>query len=311
MNDEHRGSGNKSRLTESGMDQILFILAAEMDSPAYQEVSEAADNLSAEGIHAGIIPLCEWDNTSGTYSDAFTEEPCNTLYVTDSGELLRELIQKGLAVAGYLHGDNPSEDFHGATYLLSEPQYVDADSYIKIWQRLTGRPWNILETQRLLIREMTVDDLDANYSLYADADAQRFLEPPLPDRVQEKERLEAYIGKIYGLYGYGNWAVIEKASGKLIGRAGFEPYQKGQRGLYLGYLVGAEHRGKGFAFETCSALVRYAGESLGFSCVLALTDPGNAASIALLQKLGFVPDGEEETEKGRCLRYIVGNPIQE
>ena len=57
------------------------------------------------------------------------------------------------------------------------------------------------------MREFTVDDLDGIYALY-DGQARQYLEPPSADRAREREVLEAYIDRIYGLYGFGHWAVL-------------------------------------------------------------------------------------------------------
>ena len=57
------------------------------------------------------------------------------------------------------------------------------------------------------MREFTVDDLKGIYSLYDDR-ARMFMEPPSEDRAHERAILQAYIERIYGLYGFGHWAVL-------------------------------------------------------------------------------------------------------
>ena len=309
-------------------DEIIFIIK----SAPEEEVREAVQMLAENGIPASVrragetaAPEAKPQTAQAAVQAAALEtEPesvpaakqesapnTGTLYLTDSAEVFRSLSDAGFAVVGYLHANNADESFPGADYLISEPHYVDPDSYVKIWQRLTHRPWTILETERLVIREMTAADLEENAALYKDEEASRFLTPPLADLQKEREKLEAYIDKVYGLYGYGSWAVILKENGRMIGRAGFEPYQAGQDRLRMGYLIGAEYRRQGYALEACSALVCYAVQALGFPGVCAITSPENAASKALLIKLGFTPDGSEETPEGVFDRYIVGEPIRE
>ena len=113
----------------------------------------------------------------------------------------------GFCTAGYSHAGNRSEQFRGVSYIIQEPDLVDFDSYEKIYERGAGLPWTILKTRRCLVREFTVDDLEGIYSLYDDR-ARMFLEPPSEDRAHEREILEAYIERIYGLYGFGHWAVL-------------------------------------------------------------------------------------------------------
>jgi RimJ/RimL family protein N-acetyltransferase len=113
----------------------------------------------------------------------------------------------GFCTAGYSHAGNRSEQFRGVSYIIQEPDLVDFDSYEKIYERGAGLPWTILKTRRCLVREFTVDDLEGIYSLYDDR-ARMFLEPPSEDRAHEREILQAYIERIYGLYGFGHWAVL-------------------------------------------------------------------------------------------------------
>ena len=275
------------------------------------------------------------------------------LFLCGSGQTLRGLREKGLCAAGYSHAENAGESFSGAPYVLQEPDLVDRDSYCKIYEREAGLPWTILETDRCLVREFTAEDLDGIYALYDD-EARRFLEPPSEDRAHEREILEAYIRRIYGLYGFGHWAVLEKGpepvlsgtesgtaaqgnrheekietcgsgagakagcpapggspcrSGRLIGRIGFavltaaqeqealdlgiraaEP-QRGQPWSGLdadfGFLIAASCRGQGIAEEVCRALLQYGFSALGFKRVRADARADNAASIRLLEKLGF------------------------
>ena len=276
------------------------------------------------------------------------------LFLCGSGQTLRGLREKGLCAAGYSHAENAGESFSGAPYVLQEPDLVDRDSYCKIYEREAGLPWTILETDRCLVREFTAEDLDGIYALYDD-EARRFLEPPSEDRAHEREILEAYIRRIYGLYGFGHWAVLEKepgpvlsatesgtaaqgnrheekvetcgsaagekagcpapggspgrSSGRLIGRIGFavltaaqeqealdlgiraaEP-QRGQPWSGLdadfGFLIAASCRGQGIAEEVCRALLQYGFSALGFKRVRADARADNAASIRLLEKLGF------------------------
>ena len=218
------------------------------------------------------------------------------------------------------NADNAGEDFSGAPYIVQEPDLVDADSYVKMYQRGAGLPWTILETGRCLVREFTVGDLDGIYALY-DGQARTFLEPPSDDRSREREILNAYIQRIYGLYGFGHWAVISKEEpGALIGRVGYSAITDRQEreaqalGIPLpdvdfGFLIGAPWRGRGIAEEVCRALLRYGVSELGFTCIRADARNDNAASIRLLARLGFEAAGscipEKEGESADKTLFIL------
>ena len=64
-----------------------------------------------------------------------------------------------------------------------------------------------------------------------------------------------------------------------------------------------EHQGKGYAYEVCQGILDYAGKELEFGAVQALVDENNLISIHLLEKLGFVYQGEARADR-RYLLYI-------
>lgn len=278
--------------------RIVFCLSPALGCAGRQKDMLLAEKLlPEEGIRCSVllstVPPADEPGESGPI-----------LYVTDSMQLYQKLVETGRRAAGYLHDGNRREQFGDVPYLLEEPQYVERDSYVKIWQRLSGIPWTIAETERLQIREMVPEDTDALYLLYADAEAGRFL-PPLPaDRKQEREILRAYAEKIYGLYGYGMWAVCLRNTGEVIGRIGFEPYQGGNRAVEMGYLIRADYRGQGLAKEAGEAVLHFADAYLGFPAIAVRTDSGNAPSAALALALGFREVKKDIDGRDR-IRYFI------
>ncbi len=215
----------------------------------------------------------------------------DTLFLTDSPEILKMLKAAGRYTAVYSHPGNAHCSFPGAGYLLQEPEWIDADSWQKVYEREAHLPWTILKTERCLVREFVPEDLEKLYELY-DAQAERFLTPPGADIEKERQIFEAYIKRIYPLYGFGNWAVISRESGELIGRMGFAAIVGDKEGAQaadatLGYLLAPEYRGRGIAEEVCGALCGYGFEMLGFEAILVEIDPQNTASVRLAGKLGF------------------------
>lgn len=218
------------------------------------------------------------------------------LIVTDHPGIYRKLKAEGIPAAVYSHRGNRGESFSGAEYLIEEPARVDEDSWEKIYERLHGLPWTILETPRCIVREFVPEDLEALYTLY-DAQARRFILPPDEDREHEQEILNAYIGWVYSFYGYGYWAVVQKKTRKLIGRVGYAVLSDGTvqaetgADVSFGYLLAKEVRGHGLAREVCAALLNYGFKMLGFRKILAEADEDNAVSEALLKQLGFTWTG--------------------
>jgi hypothetical protein len=152
-----------TRADEKRPGRICFLCrpARGRTDPAGAELEAARTGLAGMGFSCRIIRTGSPGQAAAAVRDM--EE---TLFVTDSAEILAALREQGKNAAGYLHGGNPGESFPGADYLIQEPGWIDADSWNKIYQRLSGYPWFILETDRCLVREFVPEDLDAIYDLY-------------------------------------------------------------------------------------------------------------------------------------------------
>lgn len=279
------------------MKRAVFILENKWRAASLADAGEALKNYRDLGFDADVIYAGTELPGAGRDGD--------TLFITDSQRLLRRLADEGAAVCAYRHGANQGEDLGGADYILMEPQWVDRDSLVKIWQRQRGLPWTILETRRCVVREFVPGDLDAVYGLYDDL-ACRFLEPPSADRKKEREILDAYIRRVYRLAGYGNWAVTDKESGALVGRMGFSFPPANWAGpdidAVYGYLVHPDFRQRGIARETGRALLDYGFEQLGFETIGADASIFNSISDKILKSFGFVSVAEEENQ-----RYYILN----
>ena len=215
------------------MKRIVILLEEKWHAESLPDAAAAVRTIREYGFDADLWVLGEQDKFTGEWPGPEQEvvdaapESYDTLFIADSARLLRQLAEAGEAFCAYSHrgnsgsnGGNTAEDLSAAEYILMEPQWVDRDSLVKIWQRQRDIPWTILETERCIVREFVPEDIDALYDLY-DEEARRFLEPPSGNRSLEREILTSYIRRVYRLCGYGHWAVICKNTGELIGRMGF------------------------------------------------------------------------------------------
>lgn len=271
------------------LSRILFILEYSWRGSSLPDASQALEEYRALGLEARIRFVKREEDPVPVMGE-LEAAGAETLCLTDSARILTALLAGGAAAAGFLHRANRAEKLKGVDYLLEEPQWLSRDSLQKVWQRQRRLPWTILETARCLVREFTAGDLEDIYLLY-DEEADRFLEAPSQNREREAEILRAYIDRIYRLYGYGQWAVLDKTGGTLIGRMGYSFPTGAEASLgadaSFGFLLRRDFRHLGIAREVCSALVRYGFEELGFTSVSAEAAPENRASDALLRELGF------------------------
>ena len=140
-------------------------------------------------------------------------------------------------------------------------------------------------TARLLLRALEPSDLDAYAAMYADAEVMRFLEDGCPlDRAAAWRSMAVHLGH-WRLRGYGQWALVERTSGELVGRAGlWQP--EGWPGLEVGWLLARPHWGHGFATEAARAALHHAFDVVGADRVISLIRPDNHPSIRVAERLG-------------------------
>ena len=167
-----------------------------------------------------------------------------------------------------------------------------------------------LQTERLLVRRFTEDDLDHLFDLDADAEVMRFINGGKPTSREEIETevLPRFLWYYDNFAGYGFWAAIEKASGEFLGWFHFRPEAGANPDEpELGYRLRRSAWGKGFATEASRALIQKGFTELGVRRVVASAMTANLASRRVMEKAGlrFVktfhqdwPEVIEGSEKG-------------
>ena len=210
----------------------------------------------------------------------------NCLFLTDQGNFVDQIQLYGGFPCVYLNAENQDQDFFHVPYVLDGLEGLTVLDLTHIYQRYAKTPWTILETERLRVREMTVEDLKSLYLLYDDEQVQKFVGLLYEDPDEELAYMEQYIETVYPFFGYGMWIVEEKETGMTIGRAGFN-FREFYEGMELGYLIGKEFRNKGYATEVCRAIVDYVKEEFHPDEIRSLTTKDNSSSKKVLEKVGF------------------------
>ena len=222
--------------------------------------------------------------------EMISQEP-GTLYVTDSEKKLKLLKRLGLPVAVWLSEDNKDQDLSEAAYAIEDPFSLEEDYFEQIYRREKGIAWDILETERCLVREMVPEDAVYFAKMYEEPAVSRYLKDYHGSVEAEEQYIRDYK-QHYRFYEYGVWSVILKETGEIIGRMGFSQMEEGDGDIPgFGYMIGTEWQGQGLAYEVCAALVEYAKEWLGMDAVQLLVDAENEKSIRLAEKLGFKDSG--------------------
>ena len=141
-----------------------------------------------------------------------------------------------------------------------------------------------LETDRLKLRAFTLDDWEPYAEMCADAEFARFLGGRPLTRAEVWENLALILGH-WSLLGYGIWALENKSTGELVGRAGLLNLP-GWPDVEVCWALSPRFWGHGFATEGARAAVGWAFEKAGLPRLVSLVHPENESSAAVARRLG-------------------------
>ena len=145
-----------------------------------------------------------------------------------------------------------------------------------------------IETERLILRPPQSQDLDGWAELMDDEEAARFIGGVQP-RAGAWRGLATMAGS-WALQGFGMFSVVEKASGRWIGRLG--PWQpEDWPGTEIGWGLVRSAWGKGYASEGAAAAIDWAATALGWVDIIHCIDPANAPSARVAERLGSIRRG--------------------
>lgn len=141
-----------------------------------------------------------------------------------------------------------------------------------------------LETSRLIIRPYCPEDLTQLHQIFSDEEVMRFSQKPCTLE-ETRALLTLFLEKKIA------WAVERKDTGLLIGHLLFSQLPREEPGIYeIGWFFRRDHWHRGYALESCQALMAYGFQTLHLHKIMAETiDP--AASGALARKLGMALEG--------------------
>lgn len=162
-----------------------------------------------------------------------------------------------------------------------------------------------LHTKRLVLRPFVEADATSLFEISQDSEVMRFIgDRSIPTMEDCWRAVAAWLGH-WELRGYGPWAVEERASGRFIGRVSlWFPY--GWPAPELGYLLGRDWWGRGYATEAAGAGLDWAFAHVNeLAEWISLVDPANHASIRVVTKLGQTPRGETELRGHRVLVFGI------
>lgn len=162
----------------------------------------------------------------------------------------------------------------------------------------------MLETERLIIRKFTFDDLPKLIELRSDTEVIRYLGG---SRLQNPEAIEkrlAFYIECYEKYGCGMCAVIWKETGEMIGWSGLQPLEDSGE-TEVGYGMIKEFWGKGIGYEAARAWLEFAFNQTNAQRIVAIAVPENVGSWRIMEKCGMKYEKTEEHYGMQCVFYAI------
>jgi ribosomal-protein-alanine N-acetyltransferase len=164
-----------------------------------------------------------------------------------------------------------------------------------------------IETERLIIREITPKDIEGMFELESDPEVLKYLGNKPLKTLEEVTARIAFIRQQYIDHGIGRWAMIEKHTGNFVGWTGFKFVTETRNGHTnyhdLGYRMIQRYWGKGYATEAAKACMGYGIDQLKLNPIYASTEFDNKASINVLIKNSFIPI-ETFTDEGILYQWF-------
>lgn len=171
----------------------------------------------------------------------------------------------------------------------------------------------VIETARLILRQNRLSDLDDRVAITNDPDFMRFV-GGVYDRQENMARILRFVGH-WVVFGFGFFAVEEKATGRHVGNLGMARFERAMGTDFddapeAGWLIAQSAEGKGYATEGMIAAMDWYSQTFGAERMVCMIDPGNAASLRVAAKLGFRPFRDAVTRGAPVILYERDAPSQ-
>ena len=169
-----------------------------------------------------------------------------------------------------------------------------------------------IETERLLLRELLLSDVDGMFELDSNPKVHLFLGNKPVKEIEESLDQIKNIQQQYKDFGIGRWAVILKETNEFIGWSGIKFIKNeinNHKNFYeIGYRFIEKHWGKGYATEAGKAFIAYAFDVMKVDAIYAYADAGNENSRRILEKLGLHYVNSFKHEEELEVWYELKNP---
>lgn len=162
----------------------------------------------------------------------------------------------------------------------------------------------VVETERLMLRYLTLDDVDAIFAVVGDAETMKFY--PQKFSREDAQRWVTRNQERYRADGCGLYAVVLKSKGEIIGDCGVLKQEiEGELLLEVGYHFRRDHWGHGYATEAAQGCMTYAFRHLGAEKVISLILAENLPSRRVAERNGMTVERQVQFHDLPHLMYAM------
>jgi len=232
------------------------------------------------------------------------------IIIEDSCNGVRAAEAARIPAIGYVNEHSGNQDLSKAYILIEGFEEIDYTFVENTYLRANGQPILIDTTNRLIIRELKIDDIPNLYRIYQNPEAKKYIDD-IDDNLEiEIEKHKAYIKNVYNFYGFGLWGVFLKETGELIGRCGIQNNEiDGKNEIEIGYLLDVNYWNNGYAVECAKSILAFAFDELHIDRIVAVIDSLNIRSIKVAERIGMKKDRDIIKNGHSCFLYTAINSI--
>lgn len=149
----------------------------------------------------------------------------------------------------------------------------------------------ILETDRLILRKMTMEDAEDLFAYGSNEEAAKYVTWDVHKTIEDSRNFIDFVLSQYENKKVAPWAIESKENGRMIGTIDFVWWQPRHNSAEIGYVIAPEYWGKGIATEAASAIIAFGFEKMDLVRIQAKCFVGNLGSARVMEKAGMSFEG--------------------
>ncbi|MFS0882596.1 GNAT family N-acetyltransferase [Metabacillus niabensis] len=148
-----------------------------------------------------------------------------------------------------------------------------------------------LETDRLILREMTKEDAEGIFTCFSNEDVTRYYGQETLEKIEQAEKIVDFYSKSYSEKRGIRWGIERRGTKGIIGTIGFNAWLPKHKRAEIGYELHPDYWRNGYTLEAVLKVISYGFEKLDLTRIGAVVFIENKASNNLLEKVGFQKEG--------------------